>query len=658
LGVRDVLRERVAETLEDWTGLTLRPVDHVQALEESSSRWGAFADEAEDLAANVMDYVDGRPREVSHESRRTLSRRSRAAFIRDPLAGAEANLRANFSFGRGIPIPQAADEKVQKIIDAAWKDPNNERKLTSFEAQRHRSNDLLTTANLYAVGYEANGRFRVGFHDPDLVTEIVCHPEDEETPLWYVVRKKRTDWDFDQHHQEYRYLELKDGIERVYYVEHWRTVKDAEEQAAEFGMERPKRPNAEDVIPGRMEHFRINRVGRTQFGIPPWARTLRFYSAMNQITEAQVAMRQAAATIIAKRVRSGGPRDIMKAAANVMTGAGELASSRFSGNIRGAGPGTDPSAGAPPPPAGSHWIENESDRLEAVRLSSGSGEAMQDAQMVRAPLAASSGFGPHYLGDPSSTNLAGATALELPSLMETRAWQETFEGIMRWFTDMAIESAIRSGALGGFISEGESDGRPLQSLHLREDREELEERTGIDLSYNLDMPYPGRRNLPDVVNAITAVARDYDPMGQNEPMRRKLLDFLARHGLEVDDPAGWVDEVLPEGALAILNPPMPPPGTDPNAPTDPAAGAQQVARDPKEKSEKSQRGEKRASRPPKDEMGETLLERLSDPELERLLYEDVEREFERLLSDPDALLGGRASRKRVNGAAPAGPLAY
>jgi hypothetical protein len=362
LGVRDVLRERVAETLEDWTGLTLRPVDHVQALEESSSRWGAFADEAEDLAANVMDYVDGRPREVSHESRRTLSRRSRAAFIRDPLAGAEANLRANFSFGRGIPIPQAADEKVQKIIDAAWKDPNNERKLTSFEAQRHRSNDLLTTANLYAVGYEANGRFRVGFHDPDLVTEIVCHPEDEETPLWYVVRKKRTDWDFDQHHQEYRYLELKDGIERVYYVEHWRNVKDAEEQAAEFGMERPKRPNAEDVIPGRMEHFRINRVGRTQFGIPPWARTLRFYSAMNQITEAQVAMRQAAATIIAKRVRSGGPRDIMKAAANVMTGAGELASSRFSGNIRGAGPGTDPSAGAPPPPAGSHWIENESDR--------------------------------------------------------------------------------------------------------------------------------------------------------------------------------------------------------------------------------------------------------------------------------------------------------
>lgn len=651
--------ERIRERVESITGLTVRDARYVERLEETDARFGDYADQVEDFIDMVTDFTGSGTQEMPAERRRYLARQSRVAFIKDPLAGAEANHRANFALGRGIPIPQANEPRVQEIIDRAWKDPNNLRKLTSYEAQRHRSNDLLAGANLYPVLFEVNGRVRVGFQNEDLVTDIVTDPEDDETPLWYVVRKRETKWNFTQHRPDFVGPNMQNGTERVWYIEHWRNVEDTEAWCALTGETPPERPRSVDILPGKVEHFRINRIGRTQFGIPPWARTLRFYSAMNQLTEAQVQMRQAAATLVAKRVRRGGPRDLMKTASNLMKQTGQLAAARFggTGSPPAAGLGTQPSQGGAPPPAGSWWLENESDKLEAVRLSSGSAEAAQDAQIVRAPISAASGFGPHYLGDPSSINMSGAVTLELPTLMDINAWQETLSSILRFFTDYVIECAVRTGQLGGLISEGESDGRPLNALHLKEDRAELEKRTGLDLSYTFDLPYPGRRNLPDVINAIVMMAGAFDPMGMNQGMRRALLDYAARHGLEIEDPARWVDEVMPEDGGA--------PGTGPAAANatalaqlgallrqNPPGNGNGLARDPKETGAKSQYGEKRDTAHP-ERMAAALREQIGDPEFRDLLSKDVNDHFDLLLGSALAMLSGRppAVNGRANGSA-------
>jgi hypothetical protein len=664
--VRERFMSRASSVLSDWTGLAVTEAEQLDTLRERSEAYGELSHFSEDLADRTLDFIGGHaPREADVWHRRILSRRSRTALVHDPIAGAEANLRANFAFGKGISKPQATDEQVQTIIDRAWEDPVNEKKLTSYQAQRKRSNDLITSANLFPGFVEHNGRIRVVMLEPDEVTDIVADPDDDEVPLYYVTRKRKQEWDFDQDAPKpVLGYEMEGGREVVFYFPHWRFVEEAVKWAEETGDSPPPMPPAYKRGHAWVEHVAINQIGRTQFGIPPWARTLRFYSAMNQLTEAQVAMRQGAASIIAQRIRRGGPKDVQRAAAGVLNMVGEFGASRFGRRAEGdeprnAGPGTEPQVGKAPPPAASWLTSNEGERLEAVNLSSGASQAAQDAQIVRAPLAAASGFGQHYLGDPSSTTLAGGTTLELPTLMEVSAWQETFEGLYRYFTDRSIEAAVRAGQLGGMIGVEKGDGRSLQDLRLPEDRVEMEKRLGLDLSYSFEMPYPGRRNLPDVVNAVTAIATGFDPMGVDRALRRNLLDFFARHGLLSEDPAKWVEEALPEeGEL----PPFPGTGLGPGEGEEEGGGeeggagsASAPSKNGREASEQPQyKGQKTRSRPPSNEMGggtrtrevmEAALAEGTTPdpaEFIDAMNADAAREFAALAADPMAILSGKA----------------
>lgn len=564
--------QRLAEEAETRFGLKVVDRGELSALQERNFELQAFADEAEELAYHSLSYFSGRPSELQPEARNRLAQRSRIALMEDPLAGAEADLLANFAFGQGVQVPQAEDEKVQEIIEEAWTDPVNEEKLTGFEAQRHRSNELLTQANLYPVAYVRNGYVRVGFLDADLVQFIVCDPEDEERPLYYGNAKRRVEWDFVNDRAMTVDEMNKDGRPRIVYYPHWRNVEDMEVEAEDSGGEKPPVVPDGKLGEGLVYHARINRIGRTQFGTPPWARTLRFFKAMDDVTQSHVVMAQAASTFIAKRVMSGTPDSIRKSANNILAQTGELGAARFGEAERGPDPHRQPAA-AP----GSFWLENESNRLEAMQLNSGAGQVAQTAQIVRAPISAASSFGQHYLGDASNANLATATSLELPTLMAVQAWQQTTKGVLEWFTEIVVQEAVRAGRLGGFkavLSEEECHvlgipkhvaAKPLNELRLREtfDRAEAERRTGRKLDFTIAMPYPGRRNLPDVVSMVGTVAAAFDPSGVNVELRRELLMFLATHGMQLDDPKGFVDRVLPEDQQGELMP-----GLDPatNAP--------------------------------------------------------------------------------------------
>ena len=41
------------------------------------------------------------------------------------------------------------------------------------------------------------------------------------------------------------------------------------------------------------------------------------------------------------------------------------------------------------------------------------------------------------------------------------------------------------------------------------------------------MPYPGRRNLPDVTAAVASTLLAIDPSGKNWALKEKMLDFHA-----------------------------------------------------------------------------------------------------------------------------------
>lgn len=568
MGVASEIGRRLVQEAEVRLGMSVVDRGELGALRERSAQFEAFALEANELALGSFNYRGGRPQEMLPEKRNRLAQRSRIALVQDPLAGAEAALLANFAFGRGITVPQANDPAVQKVIDEAWSDPLNEEKLTSFEAQRHRSNELLTQANLFPTAYVRNGYVRIGFLDADTVTHVVCDPEDEERPLFYVTREIKQEWDF-QSDQFKTGLSggTQDGlgVPKVTYFPHWRHVEDARQEAADAGTTFEE-PPAEKLGKGVTTHIRINRIGRTQFGTPPWARSLRFFRALDDVTEAHTVMAQAASTLVAKRVIKGTPEAVTRNANTLLSQTGEIGAARFGDEPTMRRDQAFPPQ-APPPP-GSFWLESQADTLESLNLNSGAGQTAMTAQIIRAPISANSGFGQHYLGDASSANLATATSLELPTLMVVQAWQQTTKDMLDWFTSLVIQEAVRAGRLGGYgntLSEQDADAhgvpshvarKPLSELCLREtaDKAEMERRTGLDLGYVLSLPYPGRRNLPDVVSMATGVAAAYDPQGVNVPLRRHLLMFLATHGMQLEDPAAFVDEVMPEDIIAQMMP--------------------------------------------------------------------------------------------------------
>lgn len=551
-------RDKIREGIESRTGLTVAPVERMAVLEQTAEQFRQFRDEASEMAYWALDYFGGRPQEMVAERRKRLAQRSRIAFLHDPLAGAEAELRANFAFAGGVAPPKAKDPKVQTIIDRAWKDPNNAEMFTGYAAHRRSSNSLLTQGELMDLLYVRGGRIRVAKLDPDMVPDIVPDPEHRMRPIYYIGYRRRFKWNTELDRPEFD-METAEGRPRVTYYPHWRNLKDAErEREGEFGKTLEPLPNVptEKQDPGEavVYHTAINQLDEQLRGNPPWARTIRFYSAMNEFTEARVSMAQAASTFIARRTMGGGSQsEIVRSAGSVLSQTGELGTQRFTegGSLDpGLGTGQVPGgafahAAAP----GSWWVENDRSKLESLSLNSGAAAAAQDATIIRAPLSAASGFGQHYLGDASNANLATATSLELPALMVVLAWQKVFEERDKWFTDRAIEAAVRNGDLGGVFDTGElTDGRPLSELVLAEgsaDKAEMEKRTGVDLSYSFSMPYPGRRNLPDVTASLVGVLGVGDGiLVENEAMMEQSLLFLFAHGWQVDDPQQATEQVM------------------------------------------------------------------------------------------------------------------
>lgn len=541
---------------EDRLGVSVMPARQAERLRVTEQQFDVLANEAEDLAFHSLDYFSGRPTEMRRERRKRLAQRSRIALMEDPLAGAEAQLLGDFAFGKGVSVPTARDDKVQEIIDAAWTDANNEEKLTGYNAQRKLSNELLTSGELFPTLYTSGGKVRCGRLDADIVTNVVPDPEDRLRPLWFIALDRKFAWDYDNDRPKFD-ANLAAGKPKVKYWKHWRNVDDAIKEREEGLGETAddlELPPSEKIAAGVVYHVSINQTGEQLRGNPPWARSLRFFTAMNVLTEAHVTMAQAASSFIARRSMMGTSKQIAKAAASVLTSVGELGTSALQRAERyddRPEPSTQPFVNpmnSPAPVAPGSWFnENQASKLEPLSLNSGAGQMAQTAQIVRAPIAATSGFGQHYLGDASNASLASASTLELPATMHIGAWQENFESLYRWFTDRAIEAAVKEGLLGGMDG---FDGKPMSEMRLHEadDRAAMASRTKTDLSYEFTMPFPGRRQLTDIVSMVAEISQSQDPMGMNIPLRRRLMRIFFEN-IGVDDVARAVEECIPDDGL-------------------------------------------------------------------------------------------------------------
>lgn len=553
--------ERVAGLAESrGVDLGIHVADH-DLVEAYAGALRSTWRELEDLGWQVLDYSGGNPQESSAPARKKMVAKSKTAWMNDPQAGAYVALMNDFVLGRGFPRPRCKDQLVQTIVDEAWDDEDNKRVLTSFKAQLALNTDLSIQCNVFPLGFDdgKDGRFKLGLLQHDAVETAVRDPENYLRVLYYLARFKRQEWDFANDRPK-----MDAQPSRVLYYENWGALDEAKKQ-------REEAPDGADMLPldepptgklgrGKVYHLALNRTTEMVFGWPEMARSIRWFSAYNDLMAARVDIATAVASLVMKRKTKGTPDQMARTAARYLSRESPLASTQLLPR------------GALPAP-GSTVVENENVTHEPFNLDSRAANAAQDARMVGAQISAAHRFPRSYFGDQEAGSLATATSLELPVLKSVEARQEIWESLVRWFVQCVIDKAVEDGLLpteltpkeraekalkqkpdvGPAVDEPDAAvappaGAPPLALQAAGTAAHAEEDEGErDLSFDFSLPSPLRRQMPELVAAITQMAQTFDPDNTNVELSRALLMIGLSEALEVADAADIVDLVFPPG---------------------------------------------------------------------------------------------------------------
>lgn len=104
-------------------------------------------------------------------------------WLMSPIAKRALQIKRDYILGRGVTI-QAADEELQPVLDAFWKDNKLAARLKQYVTQL-----FLLGEQLFPVFVrDADGRVRLGYIDPIEIEEVITHP-DNVLERWAVVVK-------------------------------------------------------------------------------------------------------------------------------------------------------------------------------------------------------------------------------------------------------------------------------------------------------------------------------------------------------------------------------------------------------------------------------------------------------------------------------------
>ena len=325
-----------------------------------------------------------------------MVKRSRLAFIKNPIVGQAIALTTNYTFGEGISEPKATEgnEEVQAIVSEFWNHPDNKISFTTNQPQIKISNKLQYDGELaLCFKVDNDGSVYVRFLDPLSISKVIYDQSDNMRPLFYKRRIKQKD----QYIPDYanglahlrdaaEYKGLWDELLKVF------SINDADVPKNTF-----------------LYHVKINNDILDSRGVPEVYRALDWMNANSKINSDMSLFINTQAQFAWKKKFKGTKAQMQAARA------------RLGQNTQL----TNPQRGA-----GSILIENEKVENEAIALPSSTG-ALFEVGIRRTLLMTIAAFGmmEHYFGDPSTGNLATTTAMELPMLKKFLSRQKTWEGI-------------------------------------------------------------------------------------------------------------------------------------------------------------------------------------------------------------------------------------
>jgi hypothetical protein len=339
-------------------------------------------------------------RELDPQTRRVLITKSRLYWHRDPLAHQAVRLWTDYALANGVTF-NCDDKVAQTTLNKFWKDRRN-RKLLSSEGQRKSSKKLLVDGEQYFAIFGAQGESKtIRRIDTLQITDRITDPDDEEHVLAY----RRA---------------LADGRKFLYYAD-WTCTEEDRALA-----EQQKGPNNEPVVLQEdvvVYHLPFDSFGEHGNGLlfpaVDWSKEHR------RFMEARVAITQSLAKYAHKITVKGGQAVV------------DAVQKKLQSTYVQSGP-TDIERNPPSAP-GSSWIGNAGASIEPMPRVTGAGDAKEDGNALKLMVSAATGIMLHYFGDPSTGNLATATAMELPMLKMFESYQQLWLDAYRDIFSIVLE---------------------------------------------------------------------------------------------------------------------------------------------------------------------------------------------------------------------------
>lgn len=359
----------------------------------------AFTQAEIELAIDDRGWIGGTPTingDYTIQARHVAVGRSRRYWRDDPLAKQAIRLWTDYCLGATGFALNCDDEADQAALDMIFRSPIN-KKFFNAEGQQRSSKKLLIDGDLFFMIYDGDPK-QVRYCDSLQIKKFITNPNDAE----HVVGYRR---------------EMADG--KQVYIKDW-AWEGSEDVTSNWSIDQAVDPdNKSKKITWEtgvvIYHASWDRIG-PEFGngllncVIDWSKEHRLFMY------GRVAIIQALMKFAYKTNVKGG-----QAALTALQK--KLQSSLVETGVAGA-PERNPS-NAP----GANWLQNAGTDLTPMPRSTGAGDAQGDSNQLKLMVCAGTGIMLHYYGDPSTGNLATATAMELPM-------RKQFEGYQQYTKDM------------------------------------------------------------------------------------------------------------------------------------------------------------------------------------------------------------------------------
>jgi hypothetical protein len=345
-------------------------------------------------------------REFSRDGLKTICRMSRYFYLKNPLVNRAVNVQAHYVWAQGVSIG-AADEEVNKVVQAFLDDRANQTELTSHQARTLKEVELQVLGNLFFVFFPnaADGAVKVRTIPVDEVVDIITNPEDAKEPWYY--KRQWTERALDG-----------TALQRTAYYPAWRLPASAGQ------------PTDAPVFNYPVYHVKVGGLSDMRFGVPETYQALDWAKAYREFLEDRATIAKALSRFAFRLTTPGGQRGVAAAKAKIATTVG-----------------TTSAETNPPPTVGAAFVRSQNGAdLDPVKVA-GATIHPDEGRRFLLMVCAAFGLPETFFGDVSVGTLATATSLDRPTELKMLDRRTLWADVLKDILQFVIDRAVAAGAL-------------------------------------------------------------------------------------------------------------------------------------------------------------------------------------------------------------------